>query len=190
MSTETSEKRQLGKLVNVARLVALLLALLALKETPNDGATSIATIFLAAYFLVSIVVVAVERAARFRRIPFPPEIDAVALAVFIGLTPSLGPFWLFYLFAVFALAALGRTGNSKPFHQLLPGSLFAMDAAWLSAGAAVAVAIRAAWFPSAGEQGILRSIGIVAGTYCGGLCVAWLGMRERTLLSEDRFIES
>ncbi|MGH9865329.1 MAG: sensor histidine kinase [Candidatus Acidiferrales bacterium] len=190
MSTETSEKRQLGKLVNVARPVALLLALLALKETPNDGATSIATIFLAAYFLVSIVVVAVERAARFRRIPFPPEIDAVALAVFIGLTPSLGPFWLFYLFAVFGIAALGRTGNNKSFDPSFSSNLFATDAAFLSAGAAVAVAIRAAWFSPAGQQGVMRACGLAAGTYLAGICVAWLGIRERTLLSEDRFIES
>ncbi|HKV27752.1 MAG TPA: sensor histidine kinase [Candidatus Acidoferrales bacterium] len=174
----------------MARPVALLLALLALKETPESAAARVATIFVAAYFLVSIVVAVVEEAGGFERMFFPPEIDAIALAVFVALTPSLAPFWLFYLLPVFAMATLGRTGNGKPFHQLVPGSLFATDAAFLSAGAAVAVAIRSAWFSPAAEHGALRSIGIVAGTYCGGLCVAWLGLRERAQIGENRFIES
>ena len=190
MSTEASGKRQLEKLVNVARPVALVLALLALKETPESAAARVATIFLAGYFLVAIVVVAAERFARFERIYFPPEIDAIALAIFVALTPSLAPFWLFYLFAVFAMATLGRMGTNKSSHRLVPGNLFATDAAFLSVAAAVAVAVRAVWFSPAAERGILRSIGIVAGTYFGGLCVAWLGMRVRTQLDEERFIES
>jgi len=190
MSTEASEKRQIEKLVNVARPVALLLALLALKEAPESAAVRVATIFLGVYLFVAIAIVAAERAGRFERIYFPPEIDAIALAIFVALTPSLAPFWLLYLFAVFAIATLGRTGNSKSFHRMVPRNLFATDAAFLSAAAAVAVAVRAAWFSPAVEHGILRSIGMVAGTYCGGLCIAWLGMRERTQLGEDRFIES
>lgn len=187
---EASGKRQLEKLVNVARPVALVLALLALTETPESAAARVATIFLAGYFFVATAVVAAERVARFERIYFPPEIDAIALAIFVALTPSLAPFWLFYLFAVFAMAALGRTGSSKSSHRLVPSNLFATDAAFLSAAAAVAVTVRAAWFSPAAEHGILRSIGIVAGTYCGGLCIAWLGIRERTQMGEEQFIES
>ena len=190
MSAEVSEKRQFERLVNVARPVALFLALLALNEAPAGAASRVATIFLAAYFLVAIVVVMARQAGLFERISFPPEIDAIALAVFIALTPSPASFWLFYLFAVFAIATLGRTGADNSFHQSFLSNLFASDGALLSAGAAVAMAIRAAWFSSAGEQGILRSIGLVAGTYLGGLCVTWLGIRERTLRDEDRFIES
>ena len=187
---ESSGKRQLEELVNVARPVALILALLALKETPESSAARAATIFLAGYFFVAILVLAAERVAGIERIYFPPEIDAIALAIFVALTPSLAPFWLLYLFAVFAMSTLGRTGKGESFHRMVPSNLFATDAAFLSAGAAVAVAVRAVWFSPAIEDGILRSIGVVAGTYCGGLCVAWLGMRERTQLGEDRFIES
>ena len=190
MPTEASEKKQIEKLVNVARPVALLLALLALKEAPESAAVRVATIFLGVYLFVAIAIVAAERVARFERIHFPPEIDAIALAIFVALTPSLAPFWLLYLFAVFAMATLGRTGNSKSFHRMVPRNLFATDAAFLSAAAAVAVAVRAVWFLPVVERGILRSIGMVAGTYCGGLCIAWLGMRERTQLGEERFIES
>jgi len=187
---EGSEKRQLGKLVNAARPVALVLALLALKGTPTAGAGRIAAIFLGGYLIVAIVVIATERAGRFKQIPFPPEIDAIALAVFIALTPSLVPFWVFYLFAVFAIAALGRTGNSKSLRRSLPSNLFATDAAFLSAGAAAAVAIRVAWFSTEGRHGAIPAIGLAVATYLAGLCVAWVGIREQTRLSEDRFIES
>ncbi len=190
MSTEGSDKRQLGKLVNAARPVALVLALLALKGTPTAGTARIAAIFLGGYLVIAIVVIATERAGRFKRIPFPPEIDAVAAAVFIALTPSLAPFGVFYLFAVFAIAALGRTGNSKSLHRLLPSNLFATDAAFLSAGAAVAVAIRVAWFSTGGQRGAIPAVGLAVATYLAGLCLAWVGIRERTRLSEDRFIES
>ncbi|MHB8754909.1 MAG: sensor histidine kinase [Candidatus Acidiferrales bacterium] len=190
MAAEAGEKRQLEKMVDVARPLALLLALLALKESASDGATRIATIFLSGYFAVALALLIVERAGRFKRIFFPPEIDAIALAVFVALTPSLASFWLFFLFAVFAIAALGRTGGSKSFRQPLSSNLFATDAAFVSAGAAIAVAIRAAWFSWAGQQGIFHWIGFAVATYLAGLCVAWLGIRERTLLGEDRFIES
>ncbi|MHB8541374.1 MAG: sensor histidine kinase [Candidatus Acidiferrales bacterium] len=190
MAAEAGDKRQLEKMVDVARPMALLLALLALKESAPDGATRITTIFLSGYFAGAIALLIVERAGYFKRIFFPPEIDAIVLAVFVALTPSLASFWLFYLFAVFAIAALGRTGSSKSFRQPLSSNLFATDAAFVSAGAAVAVGIRAAWFSWAGQQRILHWIGFAVGTYLAGLCVAWLGIRERTLLSEDRFIES
>lgn len=187
---EASGKRQLEKLVNVARPVALVLAFLALRETPEGAAVRAATIFLAAYLFMAILVVAVERVARFERIYFPPEIDGIALAIFVALTPSLAPFWLFYLFAVFAMATLGRTGNGKSSHRLVPNNLFATDAAFLSAGAAVAVAIRVAWFSADGQYVAIWAIGLAVTTYLAGLCVAWLGMRERTQLGEERFIES
>ncbi|HLJ41533.1 MAG TPA: sensor histidine kinase [Candidatus Acidoferrales bacterium] len=187
---EASANRQLEKLVNVARPVALVLAFLALKEAPEGAAVRAATIFLAAYFFIATVVIVAERVARFERIYFPPEIDAIALAIFVALTPSLAPFWLFYLFAVFAMATLGRTGNGKSSHRLVPNNLFATDAAFLSAGAAVAVAIRVAWFSADGQYVAIWAIGLAVATYLAGLGVAWLGMRERTQLGEERFIES
>ena len=190
MAAEAGGKRQLERIVSSARPVALLLALLALKESAPGGATGIATILLGGYLGVALILLAVERWSRFERIFFPPEIDALVLVGFVALTPSLAAFWLFYLFAIFAMAALGRTGSGKSLHQPLSSNLFATDAAFVSAGSAVAVAIRAGWFSWAGEQGIFHWLGFAVGTYLAGLCVAWLGMRERTLLGEDRFIES
>ena len=207
---ESSGKRQLEKLVNVARPVALILALLALKESAPGGATGIAAIFLGGYLGVALVLVAGERWFHFERFFFPPQIDALVLVGFVVLTPSLAAFWLFYFFAVFAMAALGRTGEPRllsawrrifsdsarsrssndPRHRSLSSHLFATDAGLVSAGATVAVAIRAGWFSWVGQQGIFHWLGFAVGTYLAGLCVAWLGTRERTQLGEDRFIES
>lgn len=190
MSAEAAARRQVENLVNVARPVALLLTLLALKESAGDGATRSATIFLSGYLAIAIALVAVERMIHFERIRLPPEIDALVLVVFVALTPSLASFWFFYLFAISAIAVLGRMGRGNLSRQSLPGSLFTSDAGLLSAGAAIAVAIRVGWFSWAGQQGFLHWIGFAVGTYLAGLCVAWLGMRERAQIGEDRFIES
>ncbi|HEV2617232.1 MAG TPA: sensor histidine kinase [Candidatus Acidoferrales bacterium] len=190
MSAEAAARRQVENLVNVARPVALLLTLLALKESAGDSATRSATIFLSGYLAIAIALVVVERTTHFERIRLPPEIDALVLVVFVALTPSLASFWFFYLFAIFAVAVLGRTGRSNTSRQSLPGNLFASDAGLLSAGAAIAVAIRAGWFSWAGQEGLLHWIGFAVGTYLAGLCVAWLGIRGRAQIGEDRFIES
>ncbi|MGB7173982.1 MAG: hypothetical protein WBD23_10565, partial [Candidatus Acidiferrales bacterium] len=106
MREEKFEDRQLGQLISVARPVALLLALLALKETA-PGSSRAATIFLSAYLVAGLALLAIKNVTRFEWARFPVELDAVVLAVFIALTPSLASFWLFYLFAVFALALRG-----------------------------------------------------------------------------------
>ena len=95
MSAEAAARRQVENLVNVARPVALLLTLLALKESAGDSATRSATIFLSGYLAIAIALVVVERTTHFDRIRLPPEIDALVLVVFVALTPSLASFWFF-----------------------------------------------------------------------------------------------
>lgn len=187
MQEEKFEDRQLGQLISVARPAALLLALLALEEIA-PGAGRAAAVFLSAYLIVALVVLGIKNLPRFQRARIPVELDAIVLAVFIALTPSLASFWLFYLFVVFALAARGRlTAKISPF-QSRPNNLYSSDAALLSAGAAIAVSVRAVGFHE--STGIIRCLGLGLGTYFAGLCVAWFGIRERTLISEHRLIES
>src|SRR5579864_6947044 len=192
MPPEFPESRLLDQLVNAARPVALLLALLGVREAAPSAAGRWAIVYLAAYLAFAVVLVLAERATRFPRIPFLPEIDAVALAIFLPLTPSLTAFWFFYLFTAFELAARSRsrcgTGSSRI--ALRPGHLLASDGAWLSAGAAVAVFVRATWLEPPGSTDLLRWFSLGAGTYLSGLAMAWLGRRERALVHEDRFIES
>ena len=180
------------------RPIALVLALLALREFAVEGAalgtgvtgraSSYAIWFLLAYLLVALAVLAIGQFGRLARFVFPPEIDAIALAIFLALTPSLTAFWFVYLFVVFALAASGRRTRLSVY-QSRPGNLFLSDAALLAGGAAIATAVRASWVESAANQGIAGWTLLAAVTYLAGLCVAWLGIRERTTNAEDGFVE-
>src|SRR5690348_181916 len=192
MPSVSSDKRWLEQLVNVARPVALLLALLAWREAAASKMGRWAFIYLAVYMAVGVIVAVFGRVPRLPRIPFPPEIDVVVLAVFLPLTPSLEAFWFFYLFTVFALAAQIRKPRFARLKEmeLPPSRLLTNDGAWLSAGAAVAIFVREAWLAPTGSPVALRWFGLAVGTYFSGLAVAWLGMRERGRVHEDRFIES
>jgi signal transduction histidine kinase len=194
---EKREKKQVETMVDAMRPVALLLALFALKEVMPGTASRDAFLFLCGYLVVALVVLLVTLlAGKFSQLvkfAFPPEADALGLAVFIALTPSLASFCFFYLFAVFALATRSRRGEPSLYGSH-PGNLFTSDAALLSCGAAIASVIRAVWLaptlPSleAGAS-VLQWGGLAVSTYLAGLCVAWLGIRERTMVAEDSFIE-
>jgi signal transduction histidine kinase len=191
MGPESLENRPRDQLVNAARPVALLLAVLALKEAAPSAAGRWAFFYLIAYLAIAVILVIGERVPRLPRIQFPPEIDAIALAIFLPLTPSLAAFWFVFLFAAFELSTRSgtRRGGRRQKIELSPGHLLASDGAWLSLGAAVAIFVREAWLAAPGSAGVLRWLGLAAGTYFSGLAMAWLGQRERTLVHEDRFIE-
>jgi signal transduction histidine kinase len=196
-------------MIDAARPAALTLALLALREsvparlavTASTGepfvsvgsqAAAYTTIFLSGYLTVSLGVLALSQFRWFDKFHYPPELDAIGLAIFIALTPSLGPFWIFYLFAVFALAATGKRAGVSLYESRM-ANLFANDAGLVSAGTGIALVVRSAWMVPAGTQFLRGSaaawlLGAVV-TFLGGLCVAWLGLRERTLEGKERFVE-
>ncbi|MFZ0922189.1 MAG: histidine kinase, partial [Candidatus Acidiferrales bacterium] len=186
-SVQKAENRHLERLVSVMRPVALLLALFALMEMAPWPAGRDAILFLGGYLVFAVAVLLIEQFAHLAKFALPPEIDVIGLAVFIALTPSLSSFWFFYLFGVFAMATRGRK-NGPSSYRSRPGSLFMSDAALVSCGAAIASVVRAVWLAPTGA-GVLQWIGLAAATYLAGLCVAWLGIRERTIVVEDGFIE-
>ncbi len=165
----------------------MLLATFTLTEMVPGPAGTDALLFLCGYLVLAVAVLLIEQFAHLPKFAFPPEIDVVGLAVFIALTPSLSSFWFFYLFGVFAMATRGRK-NGPSLYRSRPGSLFMSDAALVSCGAAIASVIRAVWLAPSGA-GVLQWIGLAAATYLAGLCVAWLGIRERTVIVEGGFIE-
>jgi len=195
-------------MIDAARPAALALALLALRESlparlavaastepfasPSAQATAYTTIFLSGYLTVSLAVLALSQFRWFDKFHYPPELDAIGLAVFIALTPSLGPFWIFYLFAVFALAATGKRAGVSLYESRM-ANLFANDAGLVSAGTGIAVVVRSAWMAPSGTQVLRGSAAawllVAAVTFLGGLCAAWLGLRERTLEGKERFVE-
>ena len=187
--------------IDAIRPVALLLALLAVRDSAPAGfagpAAAYTTIYLTGYLAVALAVLAMRQLRWFENFRFPTELDAIGLAIFVALTPRLAPFWIFYLFAVFAQAAgpsfLKTNGRrvALSLYQSRVGNLLVSDAGLLSAGAAIATAVRSAWLAPAndiGAAGGLLAL-IAVATYLGGLCVAWLGTRERTLEGKERFVE-
>lgn len=184
---QKAENWRMSRLVDATRPVAILLALLALEEMSSGQAAHDSILFLCGYLGLALAVLFVEQFVPFFRFHFPPEIDVIGLAVFVALTPSLSSFWFFYLFAVFAMASRPRTSGLSLYHAR-PYSLFASDAALVSCGAAIATVIRAVWLAPIGA-GALQWVEIAGATYLGGICVAWLGIREQSVIVEDRFIE-
>jgi signal transduction histidine kinase len=189
------ENQHIEKLVNATRPVAVLLALLALKEMAPGPAGRDAAFFLYGYLILSVAILLVFSLirpplgpfARDSKFSFPPEIDLIGLAVFIALTPSLASFWFFYLFAVFAMATRARQKGISAYWSR-PGNLFMSDAGLVSGGGAIASVIRTVWLAPT-ITGMLQWVGIAAATYLAGVCVAWLGMRERAFVGENGFIE-
>ncbi|HEV2489286.1 MAG TPA: sensor histidine kinase [Candidatus Acidoferrales bacterium] len=181
----------LDQFVNATRPIALLLAMLALAQAAPGAAGRWAFYYLSAYLAVAVILVIAERVPGLRHIPFPTEIDAVALAIFLPLTPSLTAFWIFFLFTAFGLTACSRMrlGARRSEIELRPGHLMTSDGAWLSLAAAVAVFAREAWIAPPGSKGVLPWLGLAAGIYLSGLAMAWLGQREIVLIHEDRFVE-
>src|ERR1700683_2527380 len=109
-------------------------------------------------------------ASRFR-IPLP--VDFAVLAVFVYLTPSVSAFWFLFLFTVFALAT---RGNSRAMLALV-------GLATVGIIARVAVEQPFRW------QSIWHWIAIGSGTLVSGLCMGFLGAREREHLGQQEFLE-
>jgi signal transduction histidine kinase len=183
------EKRQLEKMVNAARPIAVLLSLLVLEKEAPGSAGYAAAIYLVAYLALAILVLLSKKIPRFANIPFPAEIDAIVLAFLLPMTPSLASFWAFFLFAAFGLANQNRHRRSTPSIPPRSGSLLTNDATWLSAGAAIALFVRLAWNQPYNFRNLVEWSGFAFGTIVAGLWVGWLGMHERELIHEDRFLE-
>ena len=188
-SMKRTGNRHIERVVSLMRPVAVLLALFTLMEMTPGSSGRDAVVFLSGYLVVAVAVLLLEQFAIFPELVFPAAIDVVAFAVFIVLTPSLVSFWFLYLFGVFVMAARGRK-QVPSFSGSRPGRLLISDAALVSCAAAIASVIRGVWLEPSGS-GVLQwhSLGLAATTYLAGLCVAWLGIRERTDVAEDSFIE-
>lgn len=193
-SVESMENRRTERLVCAARPVALVLALFTLTEVASGPGTQDAIFFLYGYLAVALAIPLLDLFGKTLKFSFPAEVDLVALAVFIALTPSLAAFWFFYLFGVFAMATRARQ-NGISLYRLRPGNVLMSDAGLVSGGAAVACVVRTVWLaptllaPGQALGGALRWIGVAVGTYLAGLCTAWLGMRQRAAVAEENFLE-
>jgi signal transduction histidine kinase len=175
MPLDSAERLYIERQVTLARAILVALALVALLETAPAPVKRSAVVFLSFYLAVSLGIALAEQFFNDWHLRIPLVADAVALGVFLFLTPSVSAFWFLLLFSVFALSSLG---NSKTMLVLV-------------AAATVGVIVRVA--NSAPEplewHSLLHWLILGAGTLISGLGMGYLGAREREHLARQQFLE-
>jgi signal transduction histidine kinase len=173
MSLDNTGRLYLERQITLARAVIAALSLVALVETSGGPVRRSAVVFLCAYLVAAVVEALVERIFGSSRYRIPLAVDFVVLAVFVYLTPSVSAFWFLFLFTVFALAT---RGNSRAMLALV-------GVATVGIIARVAVEQPFRW------QSVWHWVAIGSGTLVSGLCMGFLGAREREHLARQEFLE-
>ena len=173
MPLDNTERLYLERQVTLARAVLVALSLVALLETSREPVHRSSVAFLSVYLLAALAAVLLERFSGEVRFRIPLRADFVALAAFLYLTPSVSAFWFLFLFAVFALANRGNTRATLA----------------LVIAATVGVIFRVALADPFRWQSIWHWFAIGVGTLVSGLCVGFLGAREREHLARQQILE-
>ena len=173
MSPDNTGRLYLERQVTLARVVIAALSLVALLETSGAPVRRSAEVFLLAYLLVALAEALIERFLGKPRYRIPLAVDFVVLVVFVYLTPSVSAFWFLFLFTVFALAT---RGNSRAMLALV-------------GVATVGIIARVAFEQPFQWGSIWHWIAIGSGTLVSGLCMGFLGAREREHLARQEFLE-
>jgi signal transduction histidine kinase len=173
MSLDNTGRLYLERQVTLARAVIAALSLVALLETSGAPVRRASVVFLLAYLAAAVAEALVERFLGGAKPRIPLAVDFAVLAIFVYLTPSVTAFWFLFLFTVFALATRGNTR-----------AMFALvGLATVGIIARVAVEHPFRW------QSVWHWIAIGSGTLVSGLCMGFLGAREREHLSRQDFLE-
>jgi signal transduction histidine kinase len=173
MSLDNTGRLYLERQITLARAVIAALSLVALVETSGGPVRRSSVVFLCAYLVAAVVEALIERFAGSTRYRIPLPADFVVLAVFVYLTPSVSAFWFLFLFTVFALATRGNTR----------AMLALVGLATVGIIARVAVEQPFRW------QSVWHWVAIGSGTLVSGLCMGFLGAREREHLARQEFVE-
>src|ERR1700689_3831700 len=173
MSQDNTGRLYLERQVTLARVVIAALSLVALLETSVAPVRRASVVFLEAYLLVALAEALAERFVGASRFRIPLAGDFSVLAVFVYLTPSVSAFWFLFLFTVFALAT---RGNSRAMLALV-------------GVATVGIIARVAFEQPFRWESIWHWIAIGSGTLVSGLCMGFLGTREREHLARQEFLE-
>ena len=173
MPLDVTEHLYLERQVTLARAISVALSLVALLETSREPVRRASVIFLSVYLLAALGGTLVERFSGDARLRIPLRADFLALAVFLYLTPSVSAFWFLFLFAVFALAS--------------QGSMRAMLVLVIAAPAGVI--LRVALGDPFRWQSVWHWLAVGLGTLVSGLCIGFLGAREREHLARRQFLE-
>ena len=173
MPLDITERLYLERQVTLARAISVALSLMALLETSREPVRRASVVFLSVYLFAALGVALVERFFSGARFRIPLQTDFLALVVLLYLTPSVSAFWFLFLFAVFALASRGN----------MRAMLALVFAATGSVILRVALGDLFRW------QSIWHWLAIGLGMLVSGLCIGFLGAREREHLARQQLLE-
>lgn len=173
MPLENSDRLYLERQIALARVVFIALSLVALLESRAAPIPRGSVIFLSVYLAAALAIVLIERFGG-EQVPRVPLLsDVLALGFFFFLNSSVSAFWFLFLFVVFALATQGR---ERAVFAIVPA-------------AAAAVGLRAA----SSQPSLWRNAGhwlvLAVGMLVSGLCMDFLGARERRHLERQQFLD-
>ena len=171
MSPQETDRRHLELQIVRARPIVVLLSLLALIEYPQPREARRSISFLAAYLIISLVIIPIERFLRKRNWHLPIACDLLALAYFMYISPSTVPVWFPYLFVCWVAGMRWGSRATVP----LAGAL------------ALLLVLRTAIKGEVGWIRVVAWLGLVGGTFAGGAALAYLADRSRHFAAQNDF---
>jgi signal transduction histidine kinase len=171
MSPHETDRRHLERQIVFARPIVVLLSILALLQQPHPEEAKRTISFLAAYLILAVAVIPLERFLRKRAWHLPIACDLLALGVFMYITPLSVPVWFPYLFVCW-----------------VAGMRWGLRAAIPLAGAlALILVLLTAVRGEIGWMRVVAWMGLVGGTFGGGAALAFLADRSRHFASQNDF---
>ncbi|MGA8145541.1 MAG: histidine kinase [Candidatus Acidiferrales bacterium] len=175
MPLDSAERLYIERQVTLARAILVALALVALLETAPEPTRRSAVVFLSFYLVFALGMLLGEQFFSDWHLRIPLTADAIALAVFLFLTPSVSAFWFLLLFSVFALSSRGNTRTM----------LILVGAATVGIITRVANSVAEPF----GWHNLIHWLMIGTGTLISGLGMGYLGAREREHVARQQFLE-
>jgi len=171
MQPHAAERRHLERQITYARPIFMVLALGVLVEEPPQARGPHAIAFILGYLAAALALLLLEHVPGLGEWQVPLLCDLAALCIFLALTKSVAAFWFVYLFV--ALAAGVRWGLERSI--------------MLAGGVTLAVLLRATFRGGFGWMEVFSWAALAAGTFTGGVGLAFMGYRNRLHASEHDF---
>jgi len=171
MSPHQTDRHHFDRQIVFARPIFILLALLAVLEQPPSREAHRSTSFLAAYLILAMLVTQIERLLGKRSWHLPLACDLLALGYFIYMSPSTVPVWFPYMFICYAAGIRWGAELTLP----LAGAL------------SLLLVLRTAGRGEIDWMRVVAWLGLLAGTFAGGVGLAFLGDRNRRFASQIEF---
>jgi len=171
MSPHQTDRHHFDRQIVYARPVFILLALLAVLEQPPSHELRRSVSFLVAYLVVALLVTQLERLLRRRSWHLPLVCDLLALGYFIYISPSTVPVWFPFMFICYAGGIRWGLALTVP----LAGAL------------SLVLVLRTAGRGEIDWGRVVAWLGLLAGTFAGGVGLAYLGDLNRRFAAQIDF---